>query len=61
MATILNDQAKCGQCGKLHFAIVSMTDKPPVTLVCLECDHVWDINQTVEDESEDGTQGDGRQ
>jgi hypothetical protein len=51
MATILDDQARCTQCGKLHFAIVSITDLPPVTLACLECGHVWDMNQTVENES----------
>jgi hypothetical protein len=53
MTTILNDQTKCAQCGKLHFAVISCTDQPPVTFACLECGHIWEINQPVENESEE--------
>jgi len=58
MATILDDQAKCAQRGSLHFAIVSFSD-PHVTLSCLECGYVWNLNQPVEDESKEGPSGDG--
>ena len=58
MATILDEQAKCLQCGNLHFAIVSFSD-PHVTLSCLECGYVWNLNQPIEDESEQAPPGDG--
>jgi uncharacterized Zn finger protein len=58
MDTILDDQAKCGQCGSLHFAIVSLSD-PHVTLSCLECGYLWSLDQPVEGESEETPPGDG--
>jgi uncharacterized Zn finger protein len=58
MAKILDDQAKCVQCGSLHFAIVSFSD-PQVTLSCLECGYVWNLDQPVEDESEESPPGEG--
>jgi uncharacterized Zn finger protein len=58
MATILDDQAKCVQCGNLHFAIVSFSD-PHVTLSCLDCGYVWNVNQPIDDESEEAPRGDG--
>ena len=58
MPTILDDQVKCVQCGNLHFTIVSFSD-PRVTLSCLDCGYVWNINQVVEDEFDDDAPRDG--
>src|SRR5271168_3704291 len=44
MTIILDEQAKCVQCGNLHFVIVSFPD-PHETLSCLECGYGWNVNQ----------------
>jgi rubredoxin len=60
MATILDDQAKCGQCGRSHFTVLSLTDSLPTTLTCLECGFVWVVDQPDEDDSQDGVSGGSR-
>jgi hypothetical protein len=59
MATILDDPAKCGQCGRSHFTVLSLTDPLPTTLTCLECGFVWIVDQLDENDSQDGAPGDG--
>ena len=52
MGTFLDDQTKCMRCGDHHFTVVSLTD-PHLMLACLECGYVWNVNQPVEDKSDE--------